>query len=393
MDVKNLSSVIGRLKPFIRDQTIKRSRFDRALAAIKIFDLEVRLEIEQLLLDAGFTIEDDAQPVVPVDKNQQGAIPVGKPPAKAEQKSSEIPSGDPNSFAIAAARRRIERDRYTRDPAKVLLRPEEEVGLALLVRGESGQPIEAGGFARLEGEAQLAARCLLLHNQRLVRWVAKNYAPPGMEYEDLFQYGVIGLVRAVELFDPAQGTKFSTYAMNWIRQRITRGIADESRLIRVPVYMTERITKVWAARSRLTRDGRPPGLHELALECDLTDEQVTECLKLGPHHVTSLDTPVRSDSEATLGEILDRKESDSRPENEVELRMLRQLIDDVLDTLDEREARIMRLRYGLMDGEQWTLDQIGAEFGLSRERIRQIETATLTKLREPGLSSNLELFA
>ena len=392
MDVKNLSHVISRLKPFIRDQTIHRSRFERALTAMKIPDVEVRLEIEQLLLDEGFGIEEDSPATLPVDKVDEAVVPATAPPAKPKKKASEVNSVDPEELAIAAARRRIERDRYTRDPSKVLLRADEEVGLALLVRGKSRQPIEAGGFARLEGDAQLAARCLLLHNQRLVRWAAKSYAPPGMEYEDLFQHGVIGLVRAVELFDPAQGTKFSTYAMNWIRQAITRGIANESRIIRIPVHMVERVNKVWATRSRLTRNGRAPTVRELGIECELTDDQVTECLKLGPQQVTSLDTPVGSDSESTLGDILDLNESDSRPENEVEFRMLRQMIENVLDTLDEKEARVVRLRFGLVDGEQWTLDQIGQAYGLSRERIRQIEVKTLTKLRHPDRSSILEPF-
>ena len=393
MDVKNLSHVIGRLKPFIRDQTIHRSRFERALTAMKIPDVEVRLEIEQLLLDQGFTIEEDSQAAVPVDKVDEAVVPATSLPAKPKKKAPAVHPGDPEELAIAAARRRIERDRYTRDPAKVLLRPEEEVGLALLVRGKSSQPIEAGGFARLEGDAQLAARCLLLHNQRLVRWTAKKYVPTGMDYEDLFQYGVIGLIRAVELFDPTRGYKFSTYASNWVRQAITRGIANDSRTIRIPVHMIERINKVWNARSRLTRYGQPPTLRELALECQLTEEQVSECLSLGPHNILSLDMPVGSKSQTTLGDLLDLEESDSRPENEVEIRVLRQLIENVLHTLDDREARVMRLRYGLIDGEQWTLDQIGVDCGLSRERIRQIERDTLQKLRDPSLSSILESFA
>ncbi len=392
MDVKNLSHVIHRLKPFIRDQAIQRSRFERALTAMKVPDLEVRLEIERLLLEAGFAIEEAAPPAVSVD---QGIAKLTKPRAKPrdDAEASDIPSEYPVRAAITAARRRIERDRYTRDPAKVLLRPEEEVGLALLVRGRSGQPLEAGAFAHLEGESKLAARALLLHNQRLIRWVARKYSPSGMAYEDLFQHGVIGLIRAIELFDPALGNKFSTYANNWVRQAITRGIANDSRLIRIPVHMVERINKVWAARERLTRNGQPPSAADLAFACELTEEQASECLALGPQDMLSLDMLAGSESEATLGDLLDLQAADSQPENEVEFRMLRQLIESALDTLDDREARVMRLRYGLVDGEQWTLDQIGEVHGLSRERIRQIEKATLTKLREPRRSSKLESFS
>lgn len=392
MDVNNFSHVIKRLRPFVRDKTIQRSRFERALTIMKIPDVEVRLEIEQLLLDEGFTIEEDSAPGKPVSTPDEVPVAITKVPANPEQKSTSRSSSTSGQPAIVAARRRIERDRFTRDPARVLLKPEEEVGLALLIRGTNGKAIEGGGFARLQGEAQLAARCLLLHNQRLVRWTARKYATTGMDYEDLFQYGVIGLIRAVELFDPNRGYKFSTYASNWVRQAITRGIANDSRTIRIPIHMVERINKVWAARSRLTRYGEPPGVPELAVECQLSEEQIVECLSLGPHSILSLDGRVGSESERTLGDQLDLQQSSSSPENEVEFRMLRQLIENVLDTLDEREAGVIRLRYGLFDGEQWTLDQIAHEYNLSRERIRQIERATLRKLRGPNVSSILKSF-
>jgi len=213
-----------------------------------------------------------------------------------------------------------------------------------------------------------------------------------MEYEDLFQHGVIGLIRAIELFDPAHGAKFSTYAVIWVRQAITRAIANESRLIRIPVHMVERINKVWATRSRLTENGRLPTNHELALACGLTDKQTSECLAMGPQDILSLDMPVGSQSESTLGDLLDIEDSDSRPERQVEFQMMKHLIDDVLSTLSEREARVIRLRYGLVDGEQWTLEQIGNAHGLTRERIRQIETKTLSKLRHPVRSSQLKEF-
>ena len=181
-------------------------------------------------------------------------------------------------------RRRLRLDRRIENPAKVLLKPEEEVGPALLIRGSSRKPLESGEFGRLTGEARAAADCLLLHKPGLVHKVAGRYAPPGMTYDDLFQHGVVGLIRAVELFDPSLGYKFSTYAMNWIRQAVTRGIANEARLIRLPVHMVERVNKVWATRARLTVDGQPRRFISWRLRANSPTLRSSIASKSAPEH-------------------------------------------------------------------------------------------------------------
>ena len=180
-----------------------------------------------------------------------------------------------------------------------------------------------------------------------------------MTHEDLFHHGVIGLIRAVELYDPTRGLKFSTYAMHWVRQAITRGIANESRVIRLPVHMIERVQKVWATRTRLTVDGEPPTLHQLALACSLSDEQTTECLIIGPQDVVSLDLPVGPEGETTLADLIDASDPDHGPESEIECEFMKLQLKAVLETLTDREAGVISLRYGLTDGEKWTLDDIG----------------------------------
>lgn len=373
MDVTTLRGVFARLRPFIRDQVVLRSRLERVLGTFGVPADVFREEFERLLSEAGIAIEEDVFPIVRpvepveiVDRPDRGHVDQGA--------------------AVRAARQRLEKDRYIKNPAKVLLRAEEEVGLALLVRGERGAPLDQGDFGRLTGEARRAAECLLLHNQGLVWSFAQKFAPPGMTFEDLSQHGICGLIRAVELFDPTQGYKFSTYAMNWVRQAITRAIANESRVIRLPVHMVERVNKVWATRARLTLDGEPPTLHQLALACELGDEETAECLVLGPQYVLSLDAPVGPEGESTLADLVDVGDPYLAPEYEVELELMKaQVRGIVADELDEREAGIISLRFGLIGGEPRTLDEIGHVYGVTRERIRQIERKTMEKLRRPAV--------
>lgn len=381
--------LFSRLKPFIKDRAIRRTRLEGVLKALKWGSPEHRLRAEQLLSDAGIAVEEDGpaggRPAASSHESQE-RVDDGGLAIEEEPDLGEVAEG----AALSAARRRLRLDRRIENPAKVLLKPEEEVGLALLIRGSSRKPLESGEFGRLTGEARAAADCLLLHNQGLVHKVAGRYAPPGMTYDDLFQHGVVGLIRAVELFDPSLGYKFSTYAMNWIRQAVTRGIANEARLIRLPVHMVERVNKVWATRARLTVDGQPPTVHQLAVACELADAEVVDCLKIGPQNMLSLDMPVGSDSEATLGEFVDAFHPD--PEHEIEIEQLKDLLELVLHTLSEREAGVIMRRFGLIDDEPWTLEQIGQFYGVTRERIRQIETKTMDKLRHPSRRQVLEQF-
>ena len=365
---------LDRLRPFVRDQVIRRSRLERVLGTLTVPADEARPVIERLLLDAGIAIAEDA---TAANRQPRDADP---PPDL---------WGVDRRTALGAARQRLTKDLLVKNPAKVLLSAEEEVGLAMLIRGRHDLPLEQGGFGKLTGEARLAAECLLLHNQGLVWSFARKFAPPGMSQDDLYQHGILGLIRAVELFDPAKGFKFSTYAMNWVRQSITRGIANESRIIRLPVYLVERLTKVWATRTRLTVDGVPPTVQHLAHACEISDEDVLECLAIGPNHILSLDTPVGAEGESTLGDMLDLTDPDDSPDHELVVDMMRREIRLALGKLDAREAGVIALRFGLEDDTPRTLEEIGNVYGVTRERIRQIEAKAMSKLRHPDICQRL----
>jgi RNA polymerase primary sigma factor len=388
MDLEYLGRVLDRLQPFVRDRTIRRTRLERVLGTFRSAPEGLPEEIERLLAQSGITIEEDRKPV---EDEKEPSVEHQTAPHRDAAKIDDLPGSERerSAKAAAAARQRIARDRHIVDLSRPLLTPLEEIGLAALVRGPSGEPLEQGGFAHLTGEARAAAQCLLLHNQRLVHSVAQSYTPPGMTHDDLFQHGMVGLIRAVELFDPARGNKFSTYAMNWIRQSITRGIANESRLIRLPVHMYERVQKVWRVRATLTVDGEEPSVHQLALACELRDDQVMECLMLGPQDILSLDTPVGPEGETTLGEIYERPDPDADPELAAERVLLEEQLHSVLDTLAEREAGVVAMRFGMTDGVPKTLDEIGKVYGVTRERIRQIESKLMSKLRHPSRAEAL----
>lgn len=399
MDIEYIGRVLARLKPFVKDGVVRRTRLERVLGALQVPASSVRPDVERLLAQAGITIDEDAVDPEPVPSDVDDATPddgtVDDEGLFAPDESTEALPADlsPVSLdkALAAARRRLHLDRTTREPAKALLTAEEEVGLATLVRGPDGRPLAAGGYARLSGEARRAAESLFLHNQGLIHSVARRTPPGTLEYDDLVQHGAIGLIRAIELFDPSMGTKFSTYAVNWIRQSITRGVANESRLIRLPVHMIERVNKVWATRTRLTVNGEPPPVHALALQCELSDEQVRECLRLGPEQIASLDQRV-ADSETTLGELLDLEADIPSAYDLLAQQMLQEDIWFVLDTLSEREAGVISMRFGLTDDQPRTLDEIGRVYGVTRERIRQIEGKTMSKLRHRSRSGVLRAY-
>jgi RNA polymerase primary sigma factor len=295
----------------------------------------------------------------------------------------------------------------TNDPVRMYLK---EIGRVALLTAqqevELAQRIESGLMAeeQLQGgkvsatreedlrwqrrDGAMAKRHLVEANLRLVVSIAKRYVGRGMAFLDLIQEGNLGLIRAVEKFDYAKGFKFSTYATWWIRQAITRAIADQARTIRIPVHMVETINKLVRIQRQLLQDlGREPTAEEIAEQMELTPEKVREIQKISQEPV-SLETPVGEEEDSNLGDFIEDAEAPV-PLERASFRLLQEQLESVLHTLSEREKEVIRLRFGLVDGQPRTLEDVGKKFGVTRERIRQIESKTLSKLRHPSRSQKL----
>ncbi len=260
-----------------------------------------------------------------------------------------------------------------------------EIGRIPLLTGEEEKILAK----RIEKGDEEAGQLLITANLRLVVSIAKKYSKSGLELLDLIQEGNIGLMRAVEKFDYTKGFKFSTYATWWIRQAITRAIADQARTIRVPVHMIETINKFNKVNNTLTtRLGRPPKDEEIAKEMDIELEKVAEIRKI-KQNPTSLATPIGEEKDSKLQDVIADDWSQS-PEEYATAEYLKNQLKDILDTLQDRERRVLSLRFGLDDGVSRTLEEVGKEFGVTRERIRQIEAKALKKLKEKSSQQKLD---
>jgi RNA polymerase primary sigma factor len=343
----------GREKGFVTYEDIEK-RLPKEILSAEVLD-NIYLNIMEL----GIDVVDEPKGKDDLDDETLPLLPGSKDDSSLD----ELPLSDPVRM-------------YLREIGKIsLLTADEEVELAKGV--EAG---DANAKAHLVGA-----------NLRLVVSIAKKYIGRGMLFLDLIQEGNLGLIRAVEKFDYQKGFKFSTYATWWIRQAITRAIADQARTIRIPVHMVETINKlIRISRQLVQRLGREPTAEEIAVEMEISSDRVEEIQRIAQEPV-SLETPIGEEEDSQLGDFLEDKEMPN-PEEVAASMILREQLEEMLADLSEREREVLRLRFGLEDGHAHTLEDVGKRFGVTRERIRQIEAKALRKLRHPSRSRKLKDF-
>ena len=370
---------------------------------------ELNLESEQMdqlydsleALNIDISTDDDMLPELPDDE------PPAEEIADVEEEELVDPNSLVSSFSIDDPVRM-----YLKEIGKVaLLSPDEEINLAQAMSAgnaaaeklaeikrcrEEGEPVtismeEEAALRREYKQGENAKQKLAEANLRLVVSIAKRYVGRGMLFLDLIQEGNLGLIKAVEKFDYTKGYKFSTYATWWIRQAITRAIADQARTIRIPVHMVETINKVIRVSRQLLQElGHDPSPNEIAAEMNMPVEKVREILKIAQEPV-SLETPIGEEEDSHLGDFI-QDEGAAEPSEVASFTLLKEQLMDVLSTLTPREEKVLKLRFGLEDGRTRTLEEVGKEFNVTRERIRQIEAKALRKLRHPSRSKKLKDF-
>jgi len=357
---------------------------------------EVELEdLEKLVAETGEEVVEGASDVRVVNLNEEAK----KEEGEFTLKDSEEDDAPPQTVLTAGATADPVKDYLKQIGRVALLNAELEVELAMRIEAglfaeakmNSGEKMERSFKRELEWiveDGKRAKNHLLEANLRLVVSLAKRYTGRGMLFLDLIQEGNLGLIRAVEKFDYTKGYKFSTYATWWIRQAITRAMADQARTIRIPVHMVEVINKLARVQRQMLQDlGREPTPEELAKELDMTPEKVVEVQKYGREPI-SLHTPLGEEGDSEFGDLIEDSEA-IVPADAVSFTLLQEQLHSVLDTLSEREAGVVAMRFGLTDGQPKTLDEIGKVYGVTRERIRQIESKTMSKLRHPSRSQVL----
>jgi RNA polymerase sigma factor (sigma-70 family) len=418
-----LARLVGRLGPYVRDNHIKQSRVRRVLDSLHLEDdrrAVVEKQITQALIAAGIgLVHDDNAPGLAVSDlptpTTATSVLEKQPPDDAgpsrageasELEAAEARAAESEAFetlgtqidtvvARTAARAFLAR-RQHRTPGAVLLSPEQEAGLAILMRNPDADPSAdlPPGYRKSLPDGSEAARAhdaLVIHNVRLVWSIAKRYDGQldVLDLEDIASYGHIGLLRAVQKFDPTMGFKFSTYATWWIRQSVSRAVMDFGRAIRIPVHMGEKINRTQAAYTSCQTTNLTPTVFRLAAMTGFDEMEIRRHLNW-LRRIHSLDAPV-GDSGFTLGQLLPAADDDVNSLSGVERRELRADIDLALRIITEREASVLRMRFGLVDGEPWTLEHIGRELDVTRERIRQIEKKAMETLQNSPQMAGLRI--